>query len=111
MELKLIVSNLGLECSTGEVPETSITGGYTSDLLSDVMGNCKKGSVWITMHTHLNIVAVAALLEIPAIIISGGNIPDPETIARAAKEGVTILLTPLSSFEISGELYKLLTPA
>ncbi|MCX8009757.1 MAG: serine kinase, partial [Ignavibacteria bacterium] len=48
--------------------DREVLGGYCGDLLSDVMANCKAGFVWITMQVHLNIVAVATLKEISAII-------------------------------------------
>ena len=48
--------------------QINITGGYAGDMLSDVMSSAKSGQAWITIMKHLNIVAVASLVEIPAII-------------------------------------------
>ena len=66
------------------------SGGYTSDLLSCVMAGAKTRRVWVTLQAHLNIVAVAALLELSAVIITEGARPDPATIAKANEEGITV---------------------
>ena len=81
--------------------------GYVSDLLSDVMANAKAGDVWITLQIHQNIVAVAALKELAAIIIIGGREPEKQTLAKAEGENIPILLTPLSAFEVVGQLYQM----
>ncbi|WP_418791653.1 DRTGG domain-containing protein [Phosphitispora sp. TUW77] len=81
---------------------------YCSDLLSDVLANAKKDSIWITLQTHPNIVAVASLIGISAILISRGAEPDPETVAKAAQENIPVLTTKLPTFEAAGKLYNLL---
>ncbi len=86
-------------------PDVIISGGYTSDLLSDVMANGKKDNIWITLQTHLNITAVASLKEIAVIIIVMNREISNETIEKAIEEKITILTTPLTSFQISGKLY------
>ncbi len=82
-----------------------ITGGYTSDLLSHVMGHALNGNVWITMQGHQNIVAVASLLGLSAVIIAGGIQADQEAVRKADAEGIPLLLTPLSTFAVAGLLY------
>lgn len=88
--------------------EKQIIGGYTSDLLSDVMGNSEEGMLWITMQTHRNVIAVASLKEIAAVIIVNGAVPDEETLYEAESENVALLGTTMSAFEISGKIYCLL---
>lgn len=83
------------------------TGGYVSDLLSDVMANAKAGDVWITLQIHQNIVAVATLKELAAIIIIGGRQPEKQTLAKAEEETIPILLSGLSAFEVAGRLYQM----
>jgi len=84
--------------------EKEITGGYCGDLLSDVMGNSPFGCAWLTIQVHQNIVAVAVLREMAAIIICGDNRPDEETREKADQEGIPVLLCPLNSFELAGKL-------
>lgn len=88
--------------------EKEVTGAYCSDLLSDVMGNSDEGQVWITLHTHKNIMAVAALKELAAIIIVRGLKPEEEVLALSEQEGIPVLSTDCSAFEIAGRLYQLL---
>ncbi|MBM3296186.1 MAG: serine kinase, partial [Candidatus Aminicenantes bacterium] len=46
-----------------------VRGGYTSDLLSDVMARSREGDVWITLQTHQNIIAVARLKNLSAVVL------------------------------------------
>ena len=50
-------------CSGSEGLGREIKGGYTSDLLSDVMGHAKEGDVWVILQTHKNIMAIASLKD------------------------------------------------
>jgi len=84
-----------------------ISGVYTSDLLSDVMANSKKDNVWITLQTHLNIIAVASLKELAAIIIVLDKEIDKDTLDKAESENITILRTAMTAYQVSGKLYEL----
>ena len=84
-----------------------VKSGYCGDLLSDVMANAPDGSIWITIQTHQNIVAVAVLRDMAGIIISADNEPDEETKKRAEAENIPILASSMTSFEIAGLLYEL----
>lgn len=109
LTLNDIVNELSLEvksCKDGLHNE--VTGAYVSDLLSDVMGNSKKGDVWITLQTHLNIVAVAGHAELAGIILVGGREPQEEVVQKAESEKITVMSTPLTAFEVAGRLYPLL---
>ena len=109
MKLSDLVEELSLEvktCKDGLGNE--VKGAYVSDLLSDVMGNSKDGDAWITLQTHLNIVAVAGLKNLAAIIIVGNRPVQDEIVQKAESENVTILVTPLTAFETAGKLYQLL---
>ncbi len=109
MKLKEIVENLQLQVLVGqERLETEVTGGYTSDLLSDVMANSKGKNLWITLQTHENIVAVAKLKDLAGIIIINNRKPDEETLKRAKDEQVTLLASGESAFSITGKLYGLI---
>jgi hypothetical protein len=88
--------------------DVEITGGYTSDLLSDVMANGKEKNVWITCQIHQNIVAVAKLKDLAAIILVKGRKPDETTFGKAREENVVILGTTESAFGITGILFNLL---
>jgi len=73
-----------------------------------VMGNAREGQVWITIQTHQNIVAVASLKDLAAIIIVKGLSPDPDTIEKANIENIPVLSTTMDTFNITGLLFELL---
>lgn len=109
MTVKDIVEKLNLKvCSGAAGLNREINGGYTSDLLSDVMGNAAEGNIWITLQTHKNIMAIASLKEISAIVLVKGFQPEEDTIRESESEGIPILSTSGQTFEITGELYELL---
>ncbi len=111
MRLKEIIEKLLLRVLTAKVNlETEVSGGYTSDLLSDVIANSSGGNLWITLQIHQNIVAVARLKDLAGIIIVNNRQPDSETLKKAEEEKVPLLLTEESAFITSGKLYKLLGP-
>ncbi|KXS36730.1 MULTISPECIES: DRTGG domain-containing protein [unclassified Candidatus Frackibacter] len=108
MKLAEVVNQLKLEEIIESVDlDREVTGGYCSDLLSNVMGQAKSGELWITLQTHQNIVAVASLVELSGIIIACGAELDTETIAKAKKEDIPLFTTDLSIYEVAGRLYKL----
>jgi hypothetical protein len=109
MNLQQIIERLNLSVLTGLRDFASIHpgGGYSSDLLSCVMAGAKKGQVWITLQAHLNIVAVAALNEVAAVIITENARPDEASIAKADQQDVILLSTPLSTYEVNGRLWEL----
>jgi predicted transcriptional regulator len=108
MKLQTIVDKIGLRLLCCEKKlEQEITGGYASDLLSNVIARSKKGDVWVTMMSHANIIAVAVLKDLGGIIITEGREPDPETIKKAAEEQIPLMLTTLSTFQVVGKLYEM----
>lgn len=109
MTLKKIIEKLHLQVLTArDNLNVTVTNGYTSDLLSDVIANSKEGSVWITLQIHQNIVAVAKLKDLAGIILVNNREPDEETAGKAEIEKVPLLQTGDSAFTISGKLYSLI---
>ncbi|HAX70192.1 MAG TPA: hypothetical protein PK152_05185 [Anaerolineales bacterium] len=107
MNLQTLIEKLQLNILTAPRDFTSIIpqGGYTSDLLSCVMAGAKNGNIWVTLQAHLNIVAVASMLDVAAIIITENAQPDAATIAKANEQNVILLSTPKASYEICGTLW------
>jgi predicted transcriptional regulator len=109
MKVTDIVKKMGLTVFSGhEGLGKEITGGYTSDLLSDVMGHAGAGNAWITIQTHRNVMAIASLRDLSAVIISSGEKPGDDTMAQSNEEGIPMLGTDLSTFELTGRLYTLI---
>lgn len=109
MKISEIITALELKVVSGQSGlSNEITGGYVSDLLSDVIGNAKEGQIWITLQTHLNIIAVASLKDISGIIIVKGYSPEADTIEKSNLEKIPVLSTDMDTFNISGRLFELL---
>ena len=106
-KLSAIRKSLGLTLLSGEdVPERDVGGAYCGDLLSDVMANARKGDLWITIQVHMNIIPVAAMKELAAVVIANGRRPEPAVLAKARQEQVPLLGSAQSSFEIAGRLHE-----
>lgn len=103
-----IIENLELEILTRQAQtDCAVTGGYASDLLSDVMAHAKPGNLWVTLQIHQNIVAVAALKELSGIIIVLGREPEQDILDKARSEQVCLLRTARNTFDIVGRMYAL----
>ena len=84
--------------------EKEVLCGYTCDLLSWVMGHGQEGMAWVTVQTHMNVIAVALLSDMACVIM-------PESLDKADAEGMCVLQSPLSSYEICGRIYAKGVPA
>ena len=100
MTIQELVNSLSLKVLAGSSYLTrEVEGGFASDLLSHVMGQAKAGNVWVTMQGHQNIIAVASLIGLSAIIVAAGVEPDPSICEKAESEEVVLLTTPALVFE------------
>lgn len=109
MKLREIKESLNLKVYLGEeLLDREVTGGYASDLLSDVMGHASEGELWITLQTHKNVVGVASLKDLSAIILVKGFTPEKDTLELAENESIPVLGTDMQTFEFCGVLYNLL---
>jgi hypothetical protein len=109
MNLEHIIQTLKLKVLTEQKDFSSVTAksGYCSDLLSCVMAGAEPKGLWITLMAHGNIVAVAALLDLAAIIITEDAQPEQDTIDQANENGVVMLSTPEPSYHIVGKLWEI----
>jgi len=107
MKLSDLVKQFDLEVKTGSSRlDRVVTDGYVSDLLSDVLAHAEVGTLWVTLHIHQNIVAVATHKDLAGIIIVQGRQPEKETVAKAEEANIPILVSSLSAFELVGRLHK-----
>jgi hypothetical protein len=104
MTVQELVAALELELICPGELERDVSGGYASDLLSCVMAKAQAGNVWVTLQAHPNVVAVASLLELAAVIITEGVKPDRETVERAEEHRVTLLGAAQPTFTVVGRL-------
>ncbi|MEI7662199.1 MAG: serine kinase [Bacteroidota bacterium] len=109
MKVSELVQELGLEVLGGrEGIGREISGGYTSDLLSDVMGHAVAGNIWVTLQTHKNVMAIASLKDLAAVVLVKGYQPEPDMLGQSEIEGIPVLGTNEEAFGITGKIYKLL---
>ncbi|MHB8996371.1 MAG: hypothetical protein ACYC63_14090 [Armatimonadota bacterium] len=102
-----IARELGLTPLAPARPEATVSGAIIADLLSYVMASGQAGQVWVTVQGHANVVAVAALAGLPAIVIAAGFQPEEETKERAQEEGIGLYLSDATAFSLAGRLYEL----
>jgi predicted transcriptional regulator len=106
MKVRDILSAFNLELAAGAKGlDREVVDGYCGDLLSDVIANAKSGSVWLTVQAHQNILAVAVLKELAAIVLINGYHPDDATKAKAEEEGIPLLLSISTAYNLAGELF------
>jgi len=90
----------GAKCLTGEYEDREIACGYTCDLLSHVMGKGQADMAWITVQAHMNVIAVAALLDFACVIIPEGLPVDETIVKKAASEDIIILSSEMTAYEL-----------
>ncbi len=108
MNLRQILAQLPLDVKAGASGlDAQVTGGYAADLLSCAMAGARRGNIWVTLQGHLNVVAIASLNELAAILVTEDKPVAPDTLAKADAEGIPVLSTSLTTFEVVGRLWEL----
>ena len=102
MKIKTLTGIPGFKLlTTGTDTEREFRSVYICDLLSIVLAKAEAGNAWLTVQSHKNIVGVASIKNIPAIIIAENFRPDEETVKKAAEENISILTSPMPVFDIA----------
>ena len=83
----------GYRIVTEESPslDRTLTGVYACDLLSWAMAKVSSGDLWTTVHTNLNVVAVASLTGAACVVIPESIEIEEPTVERANREDVPFL--------------------
>lgn len=87
--------------------DREVAGCYAGDLLSVAMACARRGDLWLTTQSHVNVVAVAVLLDLAGVIITGGTNPDVATAERSNAEGVVLMTSAEPTFAVGGRLWEL----
>jgi len=108
MKVSEVTDQLGWRILAGEsYTQGEITGGYAADLLSCVMAGAETGNLWITLQTHANIVAVASLLGIAAIVVAEDAVVPEATLSKAELQEVAIVSSGKPVYETIADLVAL----
>lgn len=105
MTVQELTEYLGLSVLHMAEPERPVTGGYTGDLLSWVMGNAQSGDAWVTIMSNNNILAVATLTDCACVILSEGVRPDAGVLALAEQKGINLLSSQETAFTLCGRIF------
>ncbi len=81
-----------------------IVGAYVGDLLSIVMKSAKTGNLLVTVNATMNTVAVAVLIDLPAILFTETEVVMESIVAKANAEGIAIFSTIKTSLDAILEL-------
>ncbi len=107
MTIKELIPLIEAENKTpGANLDREVLCGYTCDLLSWVMGHGEEGMAWVTVQTHMNVIAVALLADMACVIMPEEIEMEAESIAKAEAEGMCVLQTRLSGYEICGRMHE-----
>ena len=82
--------------------DAEVSCGYSCDLLSWVLAHGKPGMAWITVQTHLNVIAVAVLMEMSCVILPEGIVLEEASLLKAKEEGLAVLAAKQTAFALSG---------
>lgn len=108
MIVRQVVDQLKWDVLAGDdYLDVEVKGGYVADLLSCVMAGAETGDLWITLQTHANIVAVASLLGVAAIVVAEGAVVPENTLTKAEDQGIAVLSTKEPVYETVASLISL----
>ena len=106
MTVAQLAENIGGTFCTEKVQaDRKVLSGCVCDLLSWVMAHAKQGAAWITVQTHVNVVAVAELLDLACVILPSGMAPEQAMLEKANEIGLPVITSQKNAFEIAGIIY------
>jgi len=82
-----------------------VTAAYCCDLLSWVMSRAQPDMALITVQTHMNVIGVAALMDMACVIVPERIAVSDDVVEKAASEGIAVMSSDMSGFELCGVLY------
>lgn len=90
----------------GKHTRGEVACAYACDMLSWVMSHARAGMALITVQSHMNVVAVASMMEMSAVILPEGIAMEQSVLDKANAEGVAVISTAMTAYEVSGLLYR-----
>lgn len=108
MTVEQLAENLRLQTLVAGDGSREVTGGYCGDLLSWVMGRAQAGDAWFTVMGNVNAVAVAVLADTACIVLAEDSPLDEDARTRAEAQGVAVLRSGRTIFELAAALSRLL---
>lgn len=106
MTINDISKALELTLITGDVAK-EFDGVYVGDLLSRAMSHVEADNLFVTIMANVNVIAVASLTEAAAVILCEDVRLPEEAIEAANTNGITVLTTPISAYEVCCRVHEL----
>lgn len=107
MDTNTLQGNLCLKQLTSIDTDKNINGCCICDLLSRVMANGEEEMAWITVLTHLNVIAVASLHEFSCVIIPESIEVPKETIDKAQENDIIVFSSDRTAYELACGMHDL----
>ncbi len=104
MTIHEVTEKLALMPLTVSDAERTFSDIYIGDLLSWVIGRAPSDCLWITIMSNVNILAVAALADVAAILLAEGVRPEESVLRVAEERGINVLMSPLTAYELAVRL-------
>lgn len=109
MKIKDLLKEENFRILAGEMGvDKEIKGVYIGDLLSWVMAHLQENEAWITIQSHINVIAVGVLNDAACILLAEGASLDEDAKEKADKENLAVIETNLTAYEIAVRMNKLL---
>jgi predicted transcriptional regulator len=106
LKLREVKDILNADVIVGEDKlDIEVQTAFGADLMSDVLAFAKAGSMLLTGLTNTQVVRIANVLDIAAIILVRGKKLSTEAISLATDLHIPILTTKYILFETAGRLY------
>ena len=109
MKIRELAEKMDLEPLSLPDGDREVKGFYAGDLLSWVMGRANAGNVWFTIMSNVNVLAVASLVDLSAVVLAEGVTLSEKDIASAEEKGINVFTSGKSTYELcalAGELAK-----
>lgn len=86
------------ELANGTVKDEQYENVYIGDVLSFAISHIKDNSIWITIQNNVNVVAIATLREVKAIILTEGVKPDADMLQKSIEQQIPIFYNRTFTF-------------
>ena len=80
--------------------DRQISTGFAGDLLSIVISKAPTNAVWFTVMNNVNVIAVATLSDVSAVVICDADISE-DLISKAKENNVNLFK---SNFDVYGQI-------
>jgi len=106
MKLKELVTLLEAEILTPDPdPELDIPCAFASDLISDILMCTKEPTLVLTGLTNTQVIRLADMIDIVAIVFVRGKRPSMELVEMATERNLLLITTRMTLYRSSGLLY------